>query len=101
MDRSAVMFADGTKDRKADGVVAADAERARACGKDRSEAALDAAEWVFDAQWIDRQIAEVGGAMLRKRIHAENRIPRANDGRLIAHAARAESRSWPIGSAAI
>jgi hypothetical protein len=96
-----VMFAARAKDRQADGVVAADAQRTRSGRKHRSEAALYSAKCVFDAERIDWQIAEIRGTMFHERVHAKDRIPRANNRGLIADAARTEARPRPIRGAAI
>src|SRR5215475_14131075 len=95
------MFADGPQDGETDGVISADAQGTRARCKDRSQAAFDAGKGVFDAERIDRQVAEIRGAMLFKWIDSQHGVPRADDRGLSAHSPRSEARARPIRSAAI
>src|SRR5580704_6897819 len=99
--RPAVIFRDGAQDRKTDGVIAADAHRARAADENRRDAALDAAKRVFDREWIHRQIAEIGDAILLEGVHLQHWIPGPDDCGLYANIARAESRPRAIRRATV
>src|SRR5580704_12764060 len=99
--RPAVILRDRAQDRKTDGVIAADAHRARAADKDRRDAPLDAAKRVFDRERIHRQIAEIGDAVLLEGIHLQHWIPGANDRGLYANITRTESRPRAIRRAAV
>ena len=101
IDRAAVIFADGAKNRKTDGVVATDTGGARSGNKDRCDSALDAAKGVFDRKRIHRQVAEIGDAIFFKRVELENWIPWTNDRGLNADVARTEARTRAVRSAAV
>src|SRR5262249_31028582 len=70
-------------------------------GQDGCKSALNPSKGILNRKWIDREIAEIGGAMLGKWIDAQNRIPRPNDCRLIAHPAWTESRARTIRCASV
>lgn len=97
----AVLFCDSAKERKTDGVIAADTNAANTGFVKRRNSLLDAKKGVLDGKWIHGEIAEVGDAIFGKRIYTKNRIPGTNDGGLRADIAGAEARAWPVGSAAI
>ena len=97
----AVLFCDSAKERKTDGVIAADTNAANTGFVKRRNSLLDAKKGVLDRKWIYGKIAEVGDAIFGKRIYTKYRIPRTNDGGLRADVARSEARAGPVGCAAV
>lgn len=97
----AVLFCDGTKERKADGVIAADTNAANTGFEKRGNSLLDAKKSVLDGKRIHGQIAKVGDAIFGKRIYVEDGIPGANDGGLHADISRSEARARPVSCAAV
>lgn len=97
----AVLFCDSAKERKADGMIAADTNAANTGFVKRRNSLLDAKKGVLDGKRIYGEIAEVGDAIFGKRIYTKNRIPGTNDGGLGADISRAEARAGPVGCAAV
>jgi hypothetical protein len=67
----------------------------------RRNSLLDTQKRVLDGKWIHWEIAKVSDSMLRKRIHVEHRVPRADNRGLHANMARPEARARTISCAPI
>jgi len=97
----AVLFCDGAKERKADGVIATDTNAANIRFEERGNSLLDAKKGVLDGKRVDREIAEIRDAILRERVDVQDGIPGANDGGLHADISRSEARARPVSCAAV
>lgn len=96
-----MLFGDGTENREADGMIAADAHATHTCLEKRSDSLLDAEKRVLDGKRIHGEIAKIGDAMFGKWIDMQHRVPRTDDRGLDANITRAEARAGAIGCAAV
>jgi hypothetical protein len=92
---------DCAQDGKKDGMISTNADCSCACVGDFIQLAGDASVGVIKREGIDGEISVIGDAPLREWINVEHRIPRANDGALLAHAARSETRSGTVGRSSV
>src|SRR4029077_16971707 len=99
--KRAVFFCDGTQNREADGMVPAHTNTTHTGIEKRSNSLLNAEKSVFDGKRIHWEVAEIGDAVLLKRIHVKDGIPRANDRGLREDISWPEARAGAIRRAAI
>ena len=83
------------------GMIATDADRARAAAKHVAQLLGDSPVGVFNRQRIDREIAKIADAPFFERIDLQHRIPGTNHGRLHANIARAEARTRTVSRSSV
>src|SRR5438105_15431860 len=95
------LFVNGSQNGQQYGMIPANAHRPRAAPKHVSELLSDSLISMFNRQWIDGEITEIGNAPFFKWINLQHRIPRPDHGRLNPYISRAKARSRTIRRAAI
>ncbi len=89
-------FVDRAQNGQQDGVIAADASRARTGLENVIELRRDALEGVLDRQWVDGKVAVIGDPEFFEGTEIQHRVPWPNDGGLLAHMAWAESGAGAV-----
>ena len=82
-------------------MISTDADRPRAAPKHFPELLSDSLISIFDRQWIDGEVTEIGNAPFFKWINLQHGIPRPDHGRLNPNISRPKTRSGTISRAAI
>src|SRR5713226_382976 len=88
---------DGQQDR----VISADADGTRARIRNFAQLVRYAVVGIVQGERINREVAVIGDAPMRERVDIQHRVPRTNDGALLAHMARTEARPRTVGGATI
>ena len=92
---------DRTQDGQQNRVISADADGTRARVGHFAQLVRDAVVGIVQGERINREVAVIGDAPMRKRVDIQHRVPRTNNGALLAHMARTEARPRTVGGAAI
>src|ERR1700693_4530401 len=95
------LFVNGSQDRQQDGMISADANRPCPASQHFPELFGDSLVSIFNRQWIDGEIAEIGHAPFFEWIDLQHRIPRPDHGRLNPYISRPKARSGTISRTTI